>query len=70
MVKEYIVKKKVGKDGRVFATKEVGEIVRCKDCKYWNDWQAHTYCGRFDEYDFMPSDGYCSYGRRKEQEHE
>lgn len=46
------------------------DIVHCKDCKYWNDWQAHTYCGRFDEYGFMPSDGYCSYGERREQENE
>lgn len=46
---------------------KVEPIVHCKECKYWNDWQAHTYCGRFDEYDFMPSDGYCSYGRRKDE---
>lgn len=67
MIKEYIVRKKVGKKGRVFATKEVGELVHCEDCKH------KAYCSQavdmtvpyFRTATFESID-YCSYGEREE----
>ena len=64
---------------------DVVEVVRCKDCKYWqphtqcgfdedND-EYHNYCGYHmpdDEWyaEYWEADGYCSYGERKKQKHE
>ena len=82
MIKEYIVKKSIGNhSGRVFSQKEVGELVRCKDCKYWkakpnddeedninNGWCKHS---NDDRCCFICGNGnsYCSFGERKEAEH-
>lgn len=81
MIREYIVKKSIGNDsGRVFSQKEVGELVRCKDCKYWlphtqrgddEDYgEYHNYCEMHmpdDEWyaGYWNADYYCSYGERK-----
>ena len=59
------------------------EIIRCKDCKYWqphtqcgfdedND-EYHNYCGYHmpgDEWyaEYWEADDYCSYGERKDNE--
>ena len=44
---------------------DVVELVRCKDCKWWNGEQCLARkIEVVDVYD------YCSYGERKEQEHE
>ncbi len=50
---------------------DVGEVVRCKDCKYWN---AHVtlstflpnahYCGVIDS--VFDGEFFCSYGERRE----
>ena len=43
---------------------DVVEVVRCKDCKFWDS--GCRWCdlwGDTQEYD----DGYCSYGERKEK---
>ena len=47
------------------------EVVRCKDCKYWNKEKSDEvkdfgYCKCNDEY-FTDTD-YCSYGERKDDE--
>lgn len=46
------------------------EIVRCRDCKYYdqNDAPSEVYpdrywCDRMTSY--MPADGFCSFGKRK-----
>ena len=66
-------------------TAELSRVVRCKDCKYWephtqcgsdedND-EYHNYCGYHmpsDEWyaGHWEADDYCSYGEKKEQEHD
>lgn len=42
------------------------EVVRCKECKHWNE-EDH-WCNIRDSYgwDYTPDD-YCSYGERKEE---
>ena len=53
---------------------EQPKIIRCKDCKFWDkDDDAGSikdfrYCKSNDKY-FYDND-FCSYGERKEQEHE
>ena len=47
---------------------DVVEVVRCKDCKYWqdnNDGYPHQEC-RWSNYETPDPDDYCSYGERKE----
>lgn len=45
----------------------IGELIRCKECKHWNE-EDH-WCNIRDSYgwDYKPDD-YCSYGERKESE--
>ena len=48
-----------------------GEIVRCRDCWYYdpNDEPSEVYPDRYwcDKLTFyMPTDGFCSFGKRKE----
>lgn len=74
---EYIIKTAI----KAFPGADVAEIVRCKDCKYWqphtqcgfdedND-EYHNYCGYHmpdDEWyaEYWEADDYCSYGERKD----
>lgn len=46
---------------------DVVEVVRCRDCKHWNE-EDH-WCNIRDSYgwDYKPDD-FCSYGERKESE--
>lgn len=46
---------------------DVVEVVRCKDCK-WAGRDEH--CPAIEMYMVCGGNGYCSYGERKEQEHE
>lgn len=83
MIKEYIVKKSIGNNsGRVFSQKEVGELVRCKDCEYYvckpgylinSIEDCRCYCGRIENGAVLvpvKDVDYCSRGiKRKEQEH-
>ncbi len=48
------------------AEKEVGELVHCKDCRFYDD--VYRQCKLIRRH-FAPM-SYCSYGERKEQEHE
>lgn len=48
------------------------EIIRCKDCQYWREGSAYSYCdklcgmGVLDVYDYMTAgDDYCSMAKRK-----
>ena len=48
---------------------DVVKVVRCKDCEnYQTDWKPHFndrhYCAVMDS--FMPVDGFCNYGERKD----
>lgn len=54
-----------------FRAADVVEVVRCKDCVYW---ECRGYDGRCEAYhnglirDYTNYDDYCSYGERKEKE--
>lgn len=67
----------IGTMALVFPTADVDEVVRCKDCKFFED--AHyeneselpkikTVCRLFKRKLF--AEDFCSYGERKEQEDE
>ena len=49
--------------------KDLVEVVRCKDCRYWLDDGIMTTCDKNigNGYD---AEYYCADGKRKEQEHE
>jgi hypothetical protein len=59
------------KDGVELA--EYAEVVRCKDCKHYDNSEGIQWCkinskfypGGFDWHSF-PEDGFCSYGERKD----
>lgn len=47
---------------------DVVEVVRCKDCKHWqdnNDGRPHQEC-RWGNYETPDPDDYCSYGELKD----
>ena len=47
---------------------DVVEVVRCKDCKYWqdnNDGYPHQEC-RWGNYETPDPNDYCSYGSRRD----
>lgn len=49
-------------------TADVVEVVRCKDCKYWQDNNGgypHEEC-RWGKGETPDADDYCSYGERRE----
>ena len=48
-------------------TADVVEVVRCKDCKYWQQVNAERHACYYHGHE-MDYDEYCSYGERKEQE--
>lgn len=48
---------------------DVEEVVRCKDCKYWQDNNGgypHEEC-RWGKEETPDADDFCSYGERKEK---
>ena len=55
---------------KTMPTIDAVEVVRCRECKYWRNTNAEKIptasiaCGNMHHYDF------CSYGERKETEHE
>ena len=48
-------------------TADVVEVVRCKDCKHWeNGKQYEPYCNNVKNlFEEMKPDDYCSYGEKK-----
>ena len=77
-ITEYIVRETNYQD----ATKQevIGELVRCKDCRYWQDQAEGVVEVPVCEYDFrngkigitqiMGAEDYCSHGERKTAESE
>lgn len=52
-------------------TADVVEVVRCKDCRYWQEYQEGHYPNElcpWDKNETTDEDDYCSYGERKEDE--
>ena len=53
-----------------FITPDVEEVVRCKDCKYFqdnNNWYPHNDC-KWCQDETPDADDFCSYGERKYEE--
>ena len=51
------------------------EVVRCKECKHWSGCKSTSHnnhlCSRAENVDYWTrADDYCSYGERKETDHE
>lgn len=79
-MKEYIVRTEHGADGAVHYFRTGGEIVRCKDCIYWQDQKEGVVEVPICKYDcrgnrmgvviVMGADDYCSHGERKTAESE
>lgn len=42
------------------------ELIRCKDCKWWNDGKQE--CIEWYDSPYAPADGYCFRAERKEEE--
>lgn len=51
----------------VFKPKPVGELIRCKDCKYWRD--DHT-CHEHSLVSPMGANEFCSRGERGDSDYE
>ena len=45
---------------------DVVPVVRCKDCKYWKDFNGLKNCVHLNGLDAACADDYCSSGSRKE----
>ena len=62
-------------EGLVPANADTVEVVRCKDCKHYDNSEGICWChlnskfypGAMDWHSF-PEDGFCSYGERKDNE--
>lgn len=55
-------------DSNAFPAADVAPVVRCKDCKYWqdnNDGYPHEEC-RWWHGETPDANDFCSYGERKE----
>ncbi len=50
----------------IFNSSDVVEVVRCKDCRYWNHETDLTYCSK-KAWLGTDAEDYCSFGERKEQ---
>lgn len=47
---------------------DVAEVVRCKDCVYWENGKDYTpYCNNIDGLNEPSENDFCSYGERKEK---
>lgn len=54
--------------GGTVRTYEMGEIVRCKDCKNWQEWENGTGSCHKNDYYWFGTDAtdFCSFAERKE----
>ena len=57
-------------------TVDAVEVVRCKDCKYYDNSEGIQWCilnSKFSQcgtdWHSFPEDGFCSYGERRSDEH-
>lgn len=66
---EYIIP--IGEDAQDYDEMFIGvirrqpELVRCKDCKYWDGDDDDTFCSELGIFGTGPN-SYCSYAKRKE----
>lgn len=67
-IREKMLKEENPKCSYFVNAADVVEVVRCKDCKYWqdnNDGYPHQEC-RWGNYETPDPDDYCSYGELKD----
>ena len=49
--------------------RDVEPVVRCRDCKWWHDWNGECYAKEAQGFGHLwEADDYCSFGERKEGE--
>lgn len=49
--------------------RDVEHVVRCRDCKWWHDWNGECYAKEAQGFGHLwEADDYCSFGERKEGE--
>lgn len=46
------------------------EVVRCKDCKHYHDFETHFDCNHICGMDYVQPNDFCSYGEKRGSEHE
>ena len=64
---EEIVEYLVSDDGDYQYFDNHGSLIRCKDCKYYDNWMDDKICVRLGSYHGNSNpDDYCSYAERKE----
>lgn len=51
---------------RQMPTVDAVPVVRCRDCKYYHDFETHYDCIHDYGIDYPMPDDFCSYGERKE----
>lgn len=55
----------------IVSASESIDIVHCKDCEYYEHNRYGTFCNNvYGLHEDTDGDDYCSYGERKEQEHD
>ena len=65
-IREYIIRETEYPLGYT-KEEEVGELVRCNDCKWWHDWNGECYAKEAQGFGHIwNADDYCSCGERKE----
>lgn len=48
-------------------TADLVEVVRCRDCRWWHDWNGECYAKEAQGFGHLwEADDYCSYGERKD----
>ena len=48
--------------------KNMAEVVRCKDCRYWVENRGDSFCASHDGlFAHTKPDDFCSYGERKDE---
>lgn len=64
ILKEKIVRYET--DGSIVKGYDAGELIRCKDCKWYEMSEEETYCRELGIFD-TDLTSYCSYAKRKEK---
>ena len=70
-MKEYIIRIPEENAGSVINGEYIGEIVRCKDCKYYEETKPFsvimTVCKYGDHTEWTEPNGYCHRAKRKQK---
>ena len=62
------IRRKIGYYEKAVEALLVAEVVRCKDCKYWHDFDGFMNCRSINGLDTAWADDFCSNGVRKDNE--